>query len=303
MINKIYRNYLSKKIFMMGTSHLLNIRPKYKKIKNINDLDYKIFSQNGEDGIIDYLLNRLKIFKPKFVEIGVGDYSECNTKFIFERTSAKGLIIDCLKNFKINVLKNIKLWRGDLNIVEKKIDSKNIISILKKNNFLKNIDLFSLDIDGIDYWVIEKLPRNFSKIAVLEYNSIYGPNLDITVPNVSNFDRSKYHYSHLCFGSSLKALVKIMKKKNFTFVGCDITRCNAFFVNNKYLKYIKLNIPDQNKLDIFTKSNIRESRNKIGKLSYKSGSERLKLIKNCTVFDLKNKKLKKIKDLFKFKKI
>ena len=94
-----------------------------------------------------------------------------------------------------------------------------------------------------------------------------------------------------------------MKKKNFTFVGCDITRCNAFFVNNKYLKYIKLNIPDQNKLDIFTKSNIRESRNKIGKLSYKSGSERLKLIKNCTVFDLKNKKLKKIKDLFKFKKI
>ena len=43
----------------------------------------------------------LKIEKPKFVEIGVGDYSECNTKFIFERTSAKGLIIDCLKNFKI----------------------------------------------------------------------------------------------------------------------------------------------------------------------------------------------------------
>ena len=62
------------------------------KIRNINDLDYKIFSQNGEDGIIDYLLHALKIDKPKFVEIGVGDYSECNTRFLFERTSPKGLI-------------------------------------------------------------------------------------------------------------------------------------------------------------------------------------------------------------------
>ena len=202
-----------------------------------------------------------------------------------------------LKNLKKNVLKNIKLWRGDLQIIEKKVNSKNIVEILRKNNFLKNIDLFSLDIDGIDYWVIEKLPKNFSKIAVLEYNSIYGPDLDITVPNISNFDRSKYHYSHLCFGSSLKALVRIMKKKNFTFIGCEITRCNAFFVNNNYLKNINLNIPDQNKLDIFTNSNIRESRNKKGKLSHKSGLDRLKLMKNCTVFDLKNKKLKKLKDL------
>ena len=89
MINKIYRNYLGKKIFMMGTSHLLNIRPKYKKIKNINDLDYKIFSQNGEDGIIDYLLHSLKISKPKFVEIGVGDYKECNSRFFLKEQAPR----------------------------------------------------------------------------------------------------------------------------------------------------------------------------------------------------------------------
>ena len=51
--------------------HILNLRNKYSKIRNINDLDYKIFSQNGEDGIIDYLLHALKIDKPKFVETSV----------------------------------------------------------------------------------------------------------------------------------------------------------------------------------------------------------------------------------------
>ena len=40
----------------------------FEKIRNINDLEYKVFSQNGEDGIIDYLLHSLKISKPKFIK-------------------------------------------------------------------------------------------------------------------------------------------------------------------------------------------------------------------------------------------
>ena len=58
---------------------------KYNKVKYLSEVDYKIFSQNGEDGILDYLLYQLKIEKPKYIEIGVGDYTESNTRFIFER--------------------------------------------------------------------------------------------------------------------------------------------------------------------------------------------------------------------------
>ena len=83
---------------MIGHSHILNMRKNYTNIKNLGDTDYKIFSQNGEDGILDYLLYQLNIEKPKFIEIGVGDYSESNTRFIFERTSPRGLIIDCIEN-------------------------------------------------------------------------------------------------------------------------------------------------------------------------------------------------------------
>ena len=65
------------------------LRKNYSEIKKLNDVDYKIFFTNGEDGIIDYLLTQLGIEKPKFLEIGVGDYSESNTRFIYEKSSQK----------------------------------------------------------------------------------------------------------------------------------------------------------------------------------------------------------------------
>ena len=122
---------------LIGHSHILNFRKNYSNIKRINELDYKIFSQNGEDGIIDYFLHELKIEKPKYIEIGVGDYSECNTRFIFETYNSKGLIIDCLKDIKKKIMNNIIFWKGDLTIVEEFINHKNINSLLIENKFNK----------------------------------------------------------------------------------------------------------------------------------------------------------------------
>ena len=179
-----------------------------------------------------------------------------------------------------------------------KVNSKNIIDILKRFSALENLDLFSLDIDGIDYWILEKMPVNFSKIAVIEFNSIYGPNLKITTPNIENFDRSKYHFSNLCFETSLKAIVDLMKEKNFSFVGTNLTRCNAF-VQNDYINLINIKLPNQNDLFNHTNSNIRESRDKNDNLNYLSGNERVKNIFECEIFDIEDQKLKQIQNLFK----
>ncbi len=299
ILKKVLKKYLDNKKYSNGVSHIIKIRPQYKNYENLNDLDYKIYSQNGEDGIIDYLLSSLSIDKPNFLEIGIGDYSECNTRFIYERASAKGIVIDCIDDLEKKISKNVNLWKGDLKIVNEKVNSKNIIDILKRFSALENLDLFSLDIDGIDYWILEKMPVNFSKIAVIEFNSIYGPNLKITTPNIENFDRSKYHFSNLCFGASLKAIVDLMKEKNFSFVGTNLTRCNAFFVQNDYVNLINIKLPNQNDLFNHTNSNIRESRDKDGNLNYLSGSERIKNIFECEVFDLNENKIVKIQNLFK----
>ncbi len=216
-------------------------------LENINDIDqtnYKVFSQNGEDGIIQYLIKTLKLNHIRFVEIGTDDYTESNTRYIFQTMRCDGLIIDPLKNLETLVRKKIpKLWKNNLTIINKFATPENINSILDDNNFQNDIDLFSLDIDGIDYWIIKKLKKNISKIFVAEYNPYFGPELEITVPNINNFDRTSYHYSNLCFGVSLKSLVKIMIEKDYTFLGSNDLRNNAFFISNNYIHKIKIKKP------------------------------------------------------------
>jgi hypothetical protein len=304
MINKIkkiiFKKFFERKILLLGKSHFLNYRPKYKSLKNISDLDYKIFSQNGEDGIIDYLLYSLDITSPKFIEIGIGDYEESNTRYLFETTNSQGLIIDCIKNLKTKVMKNTKLWRGDLKIIENFIDSENIIKILKENSFYEKIDLFSIDIDGTDYWVLKQIPNNFSKVIIVEYNSNFGHEFEVTVPNIKKFNRTKYHYSNLCFGTSLKAVINLLEKKNYTFIGTNISKMNAFFISNSELNKINLDIPDKNNIKKFTNANFRESKDMNGKLNYLSGNKKLNEIKNCEIVDVSNskEKLLTIKELY-----
>ena len=191
------------------------MKSKYTDLKKLNSVDYKIFSQNGEDGIINYLTSQLNINKPKFIEIGVGDYSESNTRFIFETVSPHGMIIDCIKNFREKVKGNVLIWKGQLEIIEQQVSNKNILHLINSKNFFENLDIFSLDIDGVDYWILKELPKNFSKIAIIEYNPIFGVEKNITVPNIENFNRNDYHYSNLCFGMSLKAAIKVMEEKTF----------------------------------------------------------------------------------------
>ena len=164
------------------------------------------------------------------------------------------MIIDKNPNLKNKVSKIVKLWKGDLTIIETTVKSSDIVNILSSNNFDNNLDLFSLDIDGIDYWILEALPEKFSKIAVVEYNSIFGPNLEVTIPNLINFDRKKYHYSYLCYGASLKALIKLMNKKKYVFVGTNIACHNAFFILESEVKKLSLILPDTNDL---TKTEVR----------------------------------------------
>ena len=134
---------------------------------------------------------------------------------------------------------------------------------------------------------------------MLEYNPTFGFELEISVPNIPNFNRTKYHYSNLCFGMSLKAAINLMDKKGFYFVGSNFLKNNAFFVSKKYKKkkYFKNLKIDNSKSNV--DSNFRESRDINNKLTYLSGNKKIKEILNCKVVNLENRKKKivKLRDL------
>lgn len=285
-------------IFYLGDIKIGQNKQNYDFVKDLTEVEVKIFSQNGEDGIIDFLMSQLKIDSKNFVEIGVENYRESNTRYLYNKYHQKGLIIDCIQNMEEKVKPFVNLWKGDLRIVNKEINSDNIIFLLNKYCDYK-IDLFSLDIDSIDYWILDKLPKNISKIFVAEYNPVFGPDIEVTVPNIKGFNRTQYHYSNLCYGMSLKALVNKMRLKGYYFVGTNLQKMNAFFVSEEYDKkkyFDKLNIKE---LKYYTNSNIRDSRDKNNKLNYLTGLQKLDEIKNCEVINLKDEKneLLKIKNL------
>ena len=280
--------------YNLGLNNLLLISKNYNDITKLEQSECKIFSQNGEDGILDYIITVLKIERPNFIEIGVGSYVEANTRFIYERFSPKGVIIDIEKNLKNKVFSNINPWKGDLRVIEEKVTTENINIILSKNCDF-DVDIFSLDIDSTDYWILDKLKSNISKIFVAEYNAVFGSKLEVTTPNIKNFNREEYHYSHLCFGMSLRALINIMVKKNYYFIGTNSVKNNAFFVSNdypidQYFKNLKIR-----EIDYYVDTNIRESRNIKGNLNYLSGEKKLREIYDCEVIDLSVDVKKKVK--------
>ena len=125
---------------------------------------------------------------------------------------------------------------------------------MNKAQIDENLDIFSIDIDGIDYWVLKNIPKILSKIFVAEFNPIFGHEKKITVPDSKNFNRSSYHYSHLCYGMSLMALIELMKSKKYTFIGTNVACHNAFFLSDEHVK--KLNL--KNIKSILKNSNILE---------------------------------------------
>jgi hypothetical protein len=276
-------------MFCVGEVQISQNKNKYEEVSDLNEIEVKIFSQNGEDGIIDYLINKLKLNTKNFVEIGVGNYRESNTRFLYNKYHPKGLVVDFIDDMEKKVKPFVNLWKGDLRICNKQINSENILHTLNQNCDYK-IDIFSIDIDSIDYWIIEKLNKRISKVFVAEYNPVFGSEIEVTVPNISGFERNKYHYSNLCYGMSLRALINLMDKKGYYFIGTNLQKINAFFILKDFKKEEFFKNIEIKSLDNYTNSNIRDSRDENYKLSYLSGDKKIKEIEECKVINLKDNK-------------
>ena len=196
------------------------------------------------------------------------------------------------KDYIQEIKKQDIYWKHNLTAKQIKISKENINKILVDTNFSKNIGLLSLDIDSNDYWVIEAM--NVSPdIIVCEYNGIFGDNYKLTVPYKKNFDRTKEHYSNLYYGCSINALISLMFKKGFIFIGTNSAGNNAYFLQEKNFRIIKNKIRQKK---IFLPK-FRESRGTNNQKTFLSIEKSINLIKNKYVYDLSKKRLIKIKEL------
>ena len=246
-----------------------NIKNK-RSVNNLAEVEFKVFSQFGEDGIIQYLVNNIPIKNKIFIEFGVQNYKESNTRFLLINNNWRGLLIDS-DGKSIDFIKNDGIyWQHDIKAVCKFITRENINSIFSSNGFEGDIGLLSIDIDGNDYWIWESIEAVNPRIVICEYNSIFGCKDAVTIPYEPNFNRTKAHFSNLYFGASLPALCYLANKKGYIFIGCNNAGNDAFFVRKDLAGYFKELTPENG----YVYSNIREARDRMGKLTYISGESR-----------------------------
>lgn len=271
--NKKIINEIEDLKFQIGCLHLKSIQQ--EKSNKIIDHEFKVFSQWGEDGIISYLVNNLDIENNFFIEFGVENYLESNTRFLLKKFNWSGLIIDSSQK-NIDYIKKDKIyWKYDIKALCEFISRDNINKIFLENISQKKIGLLSIDIDGNDYWVWEAITTVDPSIVVIEYNSLLGFEKNYVVPYDKKFERNKAHYSNLYYGASLPALIKLGNEKGYALVSCNSAGNNAFFVKKNLLND---QVRELTIKEAFQNRKFRESRDKNNKLTFLNSNESKKLI-------------------------
>jgi len=222
---KIYSNQLLNNSISRSAAGAINRRIDPSKPES---WEFSGFSQNGEDGIIDYLIAGLTDRNKYFFEIGSGNGLENNTAYLAHIKKYSGLQVEGdIYAYEDSLV--IKPWLVE--IVNCFLDQSNVLQVLEKSLY-KDPDVFSLDIDGMDYYVLKQLLENNlrPKIIVVEYNSAFGPEKSITVPYSAEFNMLSTDHPYLYYGVSLKAWQKLLSDFGYHFITVETNGVNAFFV-------------------------------------------------------------------------
>jgi hypothetical protein len=245
--------------------------------------EFTVFSQFGEDGIIQFLIAHVPIENKVFVEFGVEDYRESNTRFLLVHDNWRGLILDGGESHLAFIEETGLRWRHTIDAVTAFIDRDNINGLIAGAGVEGEIGLLSVDIDGNDYWVLEAIDVVSPRILVVEYNSVFGPEAAVTVPYDPGFVRGEKHWSHLYWGASIAALTRAAERKGFTLVGGNRAGNNVFYVRDDVIG----ELPAVEGAKAWRESPFRESRGPAGELTYVTNRmERLRLMRDMPVHDL-----------------
>lgn len=239
--------------------------------------EFQVYSQWGEDGIIQHLIKNINISRKVFIEFGVENYMESNTRFLLTNDNWSGLVIDG-SQANINYIRNDDIyWRHNLKAVQSFITAENINSIFAENGIMGKIGLLSIDIDGNDYWVWKAINVVEPDIVICEYNSRFGKERAVTIPYNPEFMRSKAHYSYLYSGASIKALVLLAESKGYKLVAGTMNGNDLFFVRRELLndRVHACSIDEA-----YARNQFREARDEQGRLSYVQPEDEWDLIKD-----------------------
>jgi len=211
-----------------------------QSLPSFAESEFSSFSQNGEDGILLMLFAVIGAKNKVVVEVCAGDGIECNAANLIVNHGWAGLLFDgddaALKRGREFYSSRSSGWRFRRlppTLVSAWITADNINSLIKENGVVGEIDLLSLDLDGVDYWIWNAIDAVSPRVVVLEYNNRWDANQSVTVPYRPDFLGTGASVAGVgYFGASLLAFTRLARKKGYRLVGSNSPNTNAFFLRN-----------------------------------------------------------------------
>lgn len=190
---------------------------------------YKIYSQTDEDGIVEAIFDRIGGGRT-FIEIGSGNGTENNTHALLLR-GWRGIWVDGRAD-RIAFVRSELGPTPDL-IAEQAFVTRENVPRLAADWLdrlgTRDIDFFSLDIDGNDLPVLRAALGVFQpRVICVEYNAKFPPPLEVSI----EYDPAHVWSGDDYHGASLAAFVAALRPLGYTLVTCNISGVNAFFVTD-----------------------------------------------------------------------
>jgi len=218
--------------------HYQTILAQYLPLPKLSDAGFRVFSHTDEDGILHYIFSLIGTTNKICLDVAFASPYGANTTNLIINNGWNGILI-CGSESEVASVKQFFASHPDTvdyppKVYHQWVTTENINATVEKGlNDLhlqeKTIDLFSLDIDGVDYWIWKALDIVEPRVVVVEYHNVLGEK-SVTVPYKPDFNRFDIHPDYM--GASLPAFVKQGKEKGYRLVGCNRYGYNAFFIKN-----------------------------------------------------------------------
>ena len=194
--------------------------------------EFSTFSQNGEDGIIEFLLDHIPRKNRYFIEIGASDGLENNSSYLAIVKKYSGMMIEANRNSSSRARDFLSPMNLGLKFLNATIGLNNVDMVRDESPY-PDPDLLSLDVDSNDYHLVDAMFESglCPKIVLVEYNAVFGPERKLTIRYKDSFDYLKAHESGLYFGASISALRTLFEKHGYNFVTVDSNGVNGIFID------------------------------------------------------------------------
>ncbi|MDP2834023.1 MAG: hypothetical protein Q8Q28_12185 [Pseudomonadota bacterium] len=192
-------------------------------LPSFGEVEFRAFSQNSEDGILLYLFSLIGTANKTCVEICAGDGIECNSTNLILNHGWTGLLVDgneqLVKKGRAFYARHRDTFSFPPKFAHAWVERETINDLIRQHGIEGEIDLLSLDMDGVDYWIWEAIEVIQPRVVVAETQCIWGAERSVSVPYRRDFHSPLIQGFGVYSGASLPAFVRLAKRKGYRLVG------------------------------------------------------------------------------------